>query len=94
MPRLHQPGGMVANMPMVIVRARKPNRKIVILAMGPPLNDWFAVQMSAHRIIPPVCLALEAWSDSQCEAYHCFNTAPGLTKKYGSDEELQRGGSG
>jgi hypothetical protein len=48
---------MVASIPMVMVRARKPNRKIVILAMRPPFNDRVAVQMNAHRIIPPVNLA-------------------------------------
>jgi hypothetical protein len=36
---------MVASMPMPMVNARNPNRKSVILPMGPPLIDRFAVQV-------------------------------------------------
>ena len=42
---MYQLGGMVASMPMVIVRARNPNRKIVILAIWPPLDGSFRYRL-------------------------------------------------
>jgi hypothetical protein len=39
----------VASMPMVRVNARKPNRKIVILAMWPPLDAAVQAKISPQR---------------------------------------------
>ena len=87
-----QPGGMVASMPMPIVKARNPNRKSVILPMGPPLIDRFAVQVKtpAFKGSSPDWPSALRWVNSG--GFGCFSTDSGLPEKYGSDGSQMRFG--